>query len=115
MSLLVVLLSAGGAGRTAVRLELARADANLIRRAVQRSLDRPGVVPRPGGSGGGSGGGGGAATAADGGRRSSSSAASAYSWAEQLTLACSLTNTFDSSGCARARCRCRSEDDDACQ
>ena len=114
MSLLVVLLSADGAGRTAVRLELARADANLmghdlIRRAVQRSLDRPGVaVPRPGG-------GGGAATAADGGRRSSSSAASAYSWAEQLTLACSLTNTFDSSGCARARCRCRSEDDDACQ
>ena len=57
-----------------VRLELARVDANLtghdlIRRAVQRSLDRPGVaVPRPGG-------GGGAATAADGGRRSSSSAA----------------------------------------
>ena len=115
MSLLVVLLSAGGAGRTAVRLELARADANLtghdlICRAVQRSLDRPGVVPRPGDSGGG-----GTATAADGGRRSSSSAASAYSWAEQLTLACSLTNTFDSSGCARARCSCRSEDDDACQ
>ena len=56
-----------------VRLELARVDANLtghdlIRRAVQRSLDRPGVaVPRPGG-------GGGAATAADGGRRSSAAA-----------------------------------------
>ena len=168
-----------------VRLELARVDANLtghdlIRRAVQRSLDRPGVVvPRPGG-------GGGAATAADGGRRSSSAAAAsapvvagggeylvklgigtpqhffsaaidtatdlvwmqcqpcvscyrqldpvfnprlsssyavvpcssdtcvqfdehrhvphcvACKWAEQLTLACSLTNTFDSSGCARA-------------
>ncbi|KAG2624949.1 hypothetical protein PVAP13_3KG183127 [Panicum virgatum] len=68
MSLLVELLSAGGAGCTAVRLELARADANLtghnlIRHAVQRSLDHPGVVPRPGGSGGGT------TTAADGGRR----------------------------------------------
>ena len=54
-----------------VRLELARVDANLtghdlIRRAVQRSLDRPGVVPRPSNSGGGT------ATATDGGRRSSS-------------------------------------------
>jgi hypothetical protein len=58
-----------------VRLELARVDANLtghdlIRRAVQRSLDRPGVVvARPSGGGGS-----GAATAADGGRRSAAAA-----------------------------------------
>lgn len=79
---LPVLPARGGSvppGGRSLHLELARVDAaaaanltdhELIRRAVQRSLDRPGIVARSGGRGGGGG-----AAAADGARKAVASEA----------------------------------------